>query len=298
MAGTVQHGVTGMQLLALTALVMVAFAANSILNRLALVDGAIGAMDFALWRVGSGAVALAALVWFRQGRFALIGPQRALGVSALTVYLLGFSAAYLALDAGAGALILFGGVQITMFAGALWRGEPVPQRRWLGAGLALIGLAWLFWPGSGARIGIGPGLLMAAAAIGWGLYSLAGRDEADPLSATAANFCLALPLCAAAAIAWPSATAASSWGIGLAILSGVVTSAMGYALWYSVLPRLGASLAAVAQLTVPVIALAAGAVFLGEVVTLCVALAAGLVLGGVALSALPNRPKKTTRARL
>ena len=152
-----------MRLTGLTALVMVAFAANSVLNRVALAEGRIGAMDFALWRVASGAAALAVLVWWRDRRVVLAGPWRGTGVLALCVYMLGFSAAYLALDAGVGALILFGGVQVTMFAGAVLGRERVPALRWAGAAVALGGLAWLFWPGSGVAVPWRYGALMAAA---------------------------------------------------------------------------------------------------------------------------------------
>lgn len=282
-----------MRLILLTALVMVAFAANSVLNRAALAGGYIDPLGFAWIRVGSGALALAALVVLRDRRLALTGPYRIAGVLSLTLYLLAFSVAYVSLDAGVGALILFGGVQVTMFAGAVLAREPVPLARWLGAGLAFAGLVWVLWPAGEARGSLLHGALMLAAALGWGIYSLVGRKAGEPLQATAANFILAAPICFAVLTlvpVVPDATAASMRGIGLAVVSGVVTSAMGYALWYSVLPRLAASVAAVAQLTVPVIALAGGMLFLGEAVTLTFVLASVLVLGGVALSVLaPKR---------
>ncbi|MDJ0824502.1 MAG: DMT family transporter [Rhodobacter sp.] len=275
-----------MRLGVLTALVMVAFAANSVLNRMALAAGEIDALLFAVYRVGSGAVALAVLVLLRDRGLALRGPWRVTGVLSLSLYMLAFSVAYVVLDAGVGALILFGGVQVTMFAGAVLAGERVPMLRWAGAGVALGGLAWLLWPGSGASASVLHAGLMLAAALGWGVYSLAGRRSGEPLKATAANFVLAAPVCLV--VLWalpvsPEAVPATPRGIVLALISGVVTSALGYALWYSVLPRLAASVAAVAQLTVPVIALAGGVVLLGEAVTWSVLAASALVLGGVAL---------------
>lgn len=278
-----------MRLILLTALVMVAFAANSVLNRAALAGGAIDPLGFAWIRTGSGALALALMVLLRDRRLALGGPGRLVGVLSLTLYMLGFSVAYVALDAGVGALILFGGVQVTMFAGAVLGGEPVPARRWLGAALALAGLGWLMWPSGPVQVPVLHGGLMLAAALGWGLYSLAGRGAGDPLGATAANFILAAPICVAVMVlapVAPDAAPASARGVALALCSGVVTSAMGYALWYAVLPQLQASVAAVAQLTVPVIALAGGVAFLGEAVTLGLVLASALVLGGVALAVL------------
>jgi len=284
-----------MRIAVLTALVMVAFAANSVLNRGALALEEIEPLAFASIRAGSGAVALALLVLLRDRRLSLSGPFRVAGVLSLSLYMLAFSVAYVALDAGVGALILFGGVQVTMFAGAVIGGEKVPMLRWMGAGMAFGGLVWLLWPSGAVRLPVLHGGLMLAAAVGWGIYSLVGRTAGDPLRATAANFILAAPLCfavtalVALAPVLPDAVSTSTRGVVLALVSGVVTSALGYALWYSVLPRLAASVAAVAQLSVPVIALAGGVVFLGEAVTLSFALASVLVLGGVAMSVLAPR---------
>ena len=284
-----------MRVFLLTALVMTAFAANSVLNRAALAGEEIDPLGFAWWRVASGAVALAILVAIRDRRLSLLGSRRVTGVLSLTLYLVAFSVAYVALDAGMGALILFGGVQVTMFAGAVMTGERVPTLRWLGAALAFAGLVWLLWPAGAVRLPLLHGLMMVAAALGWGIYSLAGRYAGEPLTSTAANFILAAPICLALMLLQPvspEGIEVTRTGILLAVISGVVTSALGYALWYAVLPKLQASVAAVAQLTVPVIALLGGMVFLGEVLTAKFAVASVLVLGGVALSVLaPQRTR-------
>ncbi len=279
--------VRGSLLLALT---MIAFAANSVLNRMAIAGGHIGAADFGTIRLAAGAAMLALLCLALRRKLRLGGSGRATGVLTLLAYIYGFSLAYEALDAGLGALVLFATVQITMFAGALLRSETVPPRRWLGAAIALAGLAWLLWPAGTVRVSLLHGLLMAVAGVGWGIYSLAGQRSSDALQATAANFILAAPLGLIIGLALPpSGTGMSPPGIALAILSGAVTSGLGYALWYAILPRIGASIAAVAQLTVPVIAIAGGMALLGEALSLRTALASALVLGGVAVSVLPRR---------
>lgn len=277
-----------MRLFLLTALTMCAFAANSVLNRLAIQGGWIGPFGFAAIRLASGAAALALLALARGRGLSFGGRRRMLGAAMLLTYMLGFSLAYLALPAGVGALILFGGVQVTMFAGALLSGESLPSQRWLGAGLALAGLGWLLWPtAGGGGAALLPALSMAAAAVGWGIYSLAGRREGDALAATAANFVLAAPIAVAVALAETSGGALPSGpGVALALLSGIVTSGLGYALWYAVLPELGAGRAAVAQLTVPVIAALGGAALLGETPGLRFVMASALVLGGVGLAAM------------
>jgi drug/metabolite transporter (DMT)-like permease len=275
-----------MRLFLLTALTMLAFAANSVLNRWAVGPGHIGAMEFAMVRLLAGAVTLAALVLWQRGGLVWPGLRgRVQAVLGLSAYLIGFSLAYRGLDAGTGALVLFGTVQITMFAGALLSREPVPGRRWAGAGLALGGLALIAAPGA---VAFGPLALMAVAGLGWGAYSLAGRGASDPLVATAWNFVLSLPLVlplgVLAGLARPDGV-----GVALAILSGAVTSGLGYALWYRVLPQLGAARAAVAQLTVPIIAALGGALLLAELPGLRFWLAAVLVLGGVAWASLPYK---------
>ncbi len=282
-----------MRLFLLTALTMMAFAANSILNRMALAGLHIDAVSFGTIRLASGALMLGVLCLLFRGGLQLGGPARVVGVAALLVYMYGFSSAYISLDAGLGALILFGMVQITMFAAAVITKEAMPVLKWVGAGLALFGLAWLIWPGEAAQVSLLHGTLMALAGIGWGFYSLAGRKSKDALQATAANFILATPFGVLALWVLPGPAEAvemNATGIGLAILAGTVTSGLGYALWYTVLPSLASSVAAVAQLTVPVIALVAGVLLLGEVVTLRIVLASALILGGVAISILAKRP--------
>ena len=274
-----------MRLFLLTFLTMIAFAANSVLNRWAVGPGHAGAVEFAMIRLLAGAVMLAALVLWQRGGLAWPGARgRVAGVGGLSAYLIGFSLAYRGLDAGTGALVLFGTVQVTMFAGALLLREPVPIRRWAGAGIALCGLALIAAPGAVALMPLG---LMTLAGVGWGVYSLAGRGARDPLAATAWNFLLSVPLVVPLGLSLgPSLP--DGQGVLLAILSGAVTSGLGYALWYRVLPQLGAARAAVAQLSVPVIAALGGALLLAELPGLRFWLAAALVLGGLALASLPQ----------
>lgn len=282
-----------MRLFLLTALAMTAFAGNSLLNRLAVGAGGIGAADFAALRLVAGAAALLGLVcWRAKARGLPVWPGakgRVVGSAALLTYLFGFSLAYGGLDAGAGALILFGMVQVTMFAGALSAGEAVPARRWAGAGLALAGLAGLLVPGAGGTISPVHAGFMVVAGAGWGVYSLSARGQTDALAATAWNFALAVP--AGLALVWllRGTETVTTAGLGLAVLSGVVTSGLGYALWYAILPGLGAARAGVAQLTVPVIAALGGVVLLAEPVSLHLALAGLVVLGGVALALSARR---------
>lgn len=273
-----------MRMFLLTLLAMTAFAANSVLNRAAVGIHAMDPMVFGAVRMASGAFALAVMVAMTRRGFALGGTGRIFSVAGLLLYIFGFSLAYQQLDAGLGALILFGVVQITMFAGALAGREHFPRNRWLGAGFALGGLAWLLWPGGSVQISALHAVLMVGAGVGWGVYSLQGRRETDATQATAMNFILAAPFAIVVALSVPSTGEISTPGVALALISGVITSGLGYSLWYHLLPDLGASRAAVAQLSVPVIAMAGGMVMLAEPLTLQFSIAALLVIGGVLVS--------------
>lgn len=271
---------------------MLAFAANSVLNRMGVAGGLIDPVSYAVIRLAAGAFVLVVLVLARAawcGGAVWPGLRgRLAGVGGLLAYLFGFSVAYLSLDAGIGALILFGAVQITMFGGALIAREVVPLSRWGGAGMAFVGLLVLVAPG-GSIGALGPVAAMVLAGAGWGIYSLAGRGADDALLATAANFGLALPVAVCVGLILGLGVMVQPLGVWLAVFSGAVTSGLGYALWYGLVPHLGAARAGVAQLTVPVLAAGGGAALLGEGVSLRFGIAAVLVLGGVALASFVRR---------
>lgn len=264
--------------LLLTALAMLAFAGNSLLCRLALRDTAIDAASFTGMRILAGALTLWLLLRMRQGRAA----GNWYGAVALFVYAAGFSFAYLQLDAGVGALLLFGAVQLGMLLYGLWRGERLGRWASLGLLLALAGLAALLLPGADAPAP-GAAALMLLAGLAWAAYSLLGRGGADPLATTAGNFIRAIPLALLLSLFLLARSQPDPLGLVYALLSGALTSGLGYAIWYSALRGLGALQAATVQLSVPILAALAGALLLGEALSLRLGLAALAVLGGIAL---------------
>jgi drug/metabolite transporter (DMT)-like permease len=280
------------RLLLLVVVALVAFAANSILCRLALASGEIGPAAFTGARLASGAATLALLAGARTAWRAAALP----GAAALFAYAAAFSFAYVRLDAGTGALILFGAVQATMFAGALAGGERPGPARWGGAAAALSGLAVLAAPGAGSPDAAAAGL-MAAAGVAWGVYSLIGRRGGAPLAVTAGSFLAAAPAGAALWLLAGTAEPITAYGLALAAVSGALASGCGYAVWYAALPRLDASLAGVAQLMVPLIALAGGVVFLGEAAPWRFLPAAILILGGVGAATLLSRSRSPRTPR-
>ncbi len=270
-----------MRLIGLTILALIAFAANSVLARLALSGDVIAPGSFTLIRIVSGACVLALLLQrraFNSGSWA--------GGLALLSYAGFFSWAYLSLGAGTGALILFAAVQVTMIGAGLLMGERLGVVQWLGFFMAIAGLVFLLAPGLSAPPIIGAGL-MAVSGISWGLYSLIGRGRQNPSAQTAGNFIRAAVMAIALSLPlfwlWPEPLPTAK-GIVLALTSGIITSGFGYILWYAALKSLRASQAGIAQLMVPPLAALGGVLFLSETISLRFLLASTIILIGVVLA--------------
>ncbi|MBJ86463.1 MAG: EamA family transporter [Pelagibacterales bacterium] len=263
-------------------LVMTAFAANSIITRLALSSNLIGPSNFALLRAGSAALILVLLVIFIHKKIPKFKINSIVSALALVGYLVGFSFAYLTINTGVGALILFGGSMIVMFTGALLIKEHISILRFIGVFLSLIGLYILTDPrfGDNSLFGI---ILMFLAAFSWGIYSILGHGQNNPLSNTAINFVLALLLIIPIALFIPDQTNTSPYGILLAIISGSITSGLGYTLWYWILPKINITSASIAQLSVPLIAALGGYLFISEILNWQFYIASFLILGGIGL---------------
>lgn len=279
--------------LLLTGAAMLAFAANSLLCRLALAQARIDPASFGSIRLASGSLALALIVRLRPR------PQGAapcvdwLAAAMLFAYVALFSFAYLSLPAGTGALILFGAVQLTMLGAGLRAGERFAPAAWGGLAAAIAGLVYLVSPGIAAPAPLGAAS-MALAGAAWGVYSLRGRGIADPLAATASNFARAVPLAAALSLVAVAAAHADAAGVALAVASGALTSGIGYVIWYAALRGLSAMRAATVQLSVPPIAAIGGVLMLSEPLTSRLLAASVAVLGGIAV-VLATRARAVAR---
>ena len=265
----------------LTVVAMLAFAANSLLCRLALGRELIDAASFTTTRVISGVVVLWLIVLLRR-RPSMRGVADWRAAAMLFTYMVFFSFAYLTLSAGTGALILFGAVQLTMFIVALREGESFSAVSWMGLAIAVFGLVYLVSPGLTAPNALGAAL-MAVAGIAWGFYSLLGRGIADPLEGTSRNFLYSMPLVLIVSLIFVRDFSISPNGLALAVASGAVASGCGYVIWYAALPGLTATRAATVQLCVRAIAAFGGVVILFEELTLRLVLASAATLGGVAI---------------
>jgi drug/metabolite transporter (DMT)-like permease len=276
-------------ILVLTTLTLLAFAANSLLCRAALRSSLVDPASFTAIRLASGAAVLGVLLFVRRASAGHAPSGGSWGSAlALAAYAIFFSLAFVRIGAGVGALILFGAVQVSMIGWSMVGAEYPTLGQSLGLALSLGGLAWLTLPHAVAPDPVGAAL-MGVAGIAWGSYSLRGRRVQAPIRATAVNFIMAVPLALIPVLLSVPSLRLTSEGLILAVISGAVTSGLGYVLWYSVLPALGGTRAAIVQLLVPVIAVLGSIIFLGEALTAHLALSGSVILGGVVLAMLSRK---------
>ncbi len=280
---TTESSAGSLRVAGLTVLALVAFAGNSVLCRLALADSSIDAASFTTVRLVSGAIALLIIlgVTSRGTRPASYGSW--MSAAMLFLYAACFSFAYISLDTGIGALILFGMVQATMIAGALMAGDRPSVAEWIGWLLAVGGFVYLVSPGLAAP-SPGGSALMAIAGIAWGIYSLRGRNESFALAGTTYNFVRSVPLVLVVSAFGLQDLHLTTNGVVLAILSGTITSGVGYAVWYTALQSISSMQAAMVQLSVPVLAAAGGILLLSESISLRLIVSSLLILGGIFLA--------------
>ena len=273
----------------LTSLAMIAFASNSLLCRAALKQTSIDAASFTFLRIFSGAVALWIIMKMRNTVWKEAGTWPSAAV--LFAYAAAFSFAYVDLSAGTGALLLFGAVQGTMILWGYHKGERLRAIQIVGLVVASAGLVVLVFPGLSAPSLVGS-ILMLGAGLAWGVYSLRGKAARDAIAATAGNFLRAVPFAAAVSIISLRGARVDLAGASYAVISGAITSGVGYVIWYSALPGLKAASAATVQLSVPVLAATGGILLLGEPITLRYVLASVAVLGGIALVVIEKRRRR------
>lgn len=283
------------RIVGLTVITMVAFASNSLLCRLALKEPLIDAASFTSIRLVAGAVVLWLIAsFFRKEKQ---GGGSWLAAGALFAYAACFSFAYIQLSAGTGALLLFGAVQITMIGHSWLMGERLKPLQIVGVFCALAGLVGIVLPSIKSPSTIGA-ILMFTAGAAWGVYSLLGKSAGDPIQATAGNFLRSVVFAVFLSGACLSMTKMNTAGVCYAIASGAITSGVGYAIWYTVLPAMNSTTAATVQLSVPVIAAVGGILFLEESLTLQLVVASVAILGGIGLvissRKTPQQPKEST----
>ena len=270
-----------------TTCALIAFAANSVLCRLALGDETIDAAGFTIIRLVSGAITLLFIFWLSStlrntGSKTTLADSKGSWISALMLFLYAvtFSYAYITLDTGTGALILFGTVQITIILITIFNGDRLHITEWIGTLIAFSGFVYLILPNVSTPSFSGF-VLMTISGIGWGIYTLKGRGSESPLADTTKNFYLTIPFVIILALLAFRDFNITTEGILLAIASGAIASGMGYTIWYIALGGLSATQAAVVQLLVPVIAAFGGVIFVSETISLRLTVSALFILGGI-----------------
>jgi drug/metabolite transporter (DMT)-like permease len=286
-----------LQTAAFTLLALVAFAANSLLCRLALASGSIDPTSFTTIRLVTGALVLVGLVRFRNRPPSSTASWTS--ATMLVLYAVPFAFAYRQLTAGTGALLLFGAVQVTMILGGARAGRRPTPGQLLGLVLAFGGLLYLVLPGLAAPPP-GAALLMLIAGMSWGLYSLRGRAVTDPLAQTAANFLRAVPWALLISLLSFSLShiVLEAQGALLAAASGALASGLGYVIWYRALPGLSPIVASMVQLAVPPLAATGGILLLGETLTLRLLFASIAILGGIAVACVSPPMAETPNGAL
>lgn len=282
-----------MKILLYTILALVAFAGNSILCRMALGGNAIDPASFTLVRLLAGAVVLAVILKLKTNSRGVRSRGSWRAALMLFVYALAFSYAYLSLNTAAGALVLFGSVQIVMILVSLLKGGKLHWFEVIGVVIAFSGLVYLVFPGVSAP-SLGGFLLMTLAGIAWALYTIAGKGSADPLSDTAYNFIRTLPLLILLGGVAIMQCDITLGGICLALLSGGVTSGIGYSIWYSVVKKISVVQAAVVQLFVPIIAAVGGVIFVNESLSYRIILSSIFTLSGILVVMISRQQQVTS----
>lgn len=281
-----------MKTLLYTCIALIAFAGNSVLCRLALKGDEIDATSFTAIRLISGSILLVILVMFKNRSKVNLSEGSWLSSFSLFLYALTFSYAYISLNTGVGALILFGAVQLTMVIMSIFKGKMLSIGEWIGLLIAFSGLTYLLLPSASAPSLTGF-ILMVISGIAWGVYTLAGRGASNPLQLTANNFIRTIPFVLITVIALVMFNTEplniTAGGLMLAIISGAITSGLGYAIWYQALNGLSINQAAILQLTVPIIAAFGGILFLSEDITAQLIISSLLVLGGIFISLMTNK---------
>ena len=270
----------------LIAFTLLAFAANSVLCRIALREGHADPETFSVLRLLAGAAVLL-LLQLASGGWGGIR-WNIVNAGLLTAYVFLFSLAYLHLDTATGALLLFGAVQVCMVLWGAVQGEKTGPRKWSGIAVAIAGIAILLLPGASMPSAL-PAVMMIASGLAWGAYSVRGKRVSDPTGATAGNFLLSVPIIATLFLLSPEHVLADKWGILLALISGGVTSGLAYVLWYVIVRDISSATASTLQLSVPCLAALGGTLFLGEIPSIRMVIAAVLVLAGILIVIAADR---------
>lgn len=301
-----------------TTVALIAFAANSLFCRMALADDYIDAWSFTIVRLVSAAGCLGIIMMLHashlqrqvrkmndtsNGTLLVLSDKGSwLSSFTLVIYALCFSIAYVELDTGTGALILFSAVQLTMIGWGIYKKEQLSVLQWTAFIVAVAGFIYLMLPSAAIPSPLAA-ILMTISGIAWGIYSIRGKTCVSPLRATGFNFIrslIAVPILLLVSLyyldnmglATVNLNGVTTKGILLAGASGAIASGIGYSIWYTAMPLLKNTQAAIVQLCVPILAAILGVVFLSEQLSLPFVVASTVILGAVLTFTLSKKTSK------
>jgi len=276
-------------LFSMTSLALLFLSANSILAKAALVNNSIDAYSFTFFRIISGAITLLVLIYFKQKTLKLSMNKNWVTSFMLFLYAITFSYAYLDLEAGVGTLLLFGVVQLSMIFIAVFKKESINLQKIFGIVVAFTGLIYLLYPTKQFSLSFFHSFLMIVAGTAWAVYTVLGKSSKDALFNTYDNFVKASIFVVLFYVLFIDIVFITTQGVVLAIVSGSLTSAIGYAIWYVVLPQLQIVTASIIQLIVPIIAIFLSVLFLGEQLTSTLVISTVIILSGIIISTLKRK---------
>ncbi len=272
------------KLVLLVSLTLFFFATSSVLARAALINNSIDPYSFTFFRLFFGALTLLVILSFKEKKLNLSLNKNWHTSFLLFLYAICFSYAYINLDAGLGALILFAMVQLTIIITALIKKERIDIRKALGISLAFVGLIYLLYPSEGFEVSLYHSILMMISGVAWGLYTIFGKKSSNATLNTTDNFTISLFFAIIFFALFVHNVKLSSYGITLAFVSGGITSSIGYLLWYHLLPNMKIITSGILQLLIPPLAIFLGVLFLNEKITSTLIISTILILFGILIS--------------
>ena len=277
----------------LIALSLLFLASNSIYCKLALVNNYIDAYSFTILRLLFGAITLVLIYFYKTKKIYFSKKINWLSSFMLFSYAICFSYSFMNIDAGMGTLLLFTVVQIVMVLFSLFQKEKITVQKFFGVILALFGLAYLLYPKDSFEISLFHAFLMIIAGVSWAIYTILGKKSSDSLYNTMDNFVKSLIFIVIFYILFlPENMFITNKGLLLAFISGSVTSAIGYVLWYEVLPKMQFITAGIIQLFAPIISIVISIVFLNESLSMTLFLSATMIFIGIILTIFSKKVYK------
>ncbi|WP_418185220.1 DMT family transporter [Aliarcobacter vitoriensis] len=274
-----------LKLVVLIFIVLLFFASNSILARMAISTQNIDAFTFTFLRIISAMFVLLVIYFYKNKNLKIGLKSNYLSGFMFFLYSICFSYSYINMLAGVGTLILFAVVQLTMIILALFFNEKLTLNKIIGITIAFVGLVYLLYPKSDFTISYFHTFLMFLSGFGWAVFSVLGKKSKNATLNATDSFFKAFIFTIIFAIFYlyffENSLKIDFPTFIMATTSGSITTAFGVFLWYTVLPKMQIMTASIVQLIVPIMAIFLSIVFLNETLTFELFLSTIIILLGI-----------------